>query len=140
MINLRGLFTVIFDGKLAHGYVQVLVAVCSVAVLLAAARQRPSLPLAIAAGSLVSYHFIVHDASVLIIVIAAALCSGSAWVGTAAVLLLIAPLCAIVPAYGNLAAIPLLGLFLLMLWRVPECSELTSRGPQDAIAEGSPCR
>jgi Glycosyltransferase family 87 len=140
MINLRGLFTVIFDGKLAHGYVQFLVAVCSVVVLLAAARQRPSLPLAIAAGSLVSYHLLIHDASIFIIVIAAALCSESVWVGAAAVLLLIAPLCAIVPFYGYLAAIPLLGLFLLMLGRVPERSEFTTGGRQDAIAEGSLCR
>ncbi len=134
MINLRGLVSGIFDGKLTHGYVQLLVAVCSVVVLLMAARQRPSLPLAIAAGSLVSYHFIVHDASVLIIVIAAALCSGSAWVGTAAVLLLIGPLCAIVPFYGYLAAIPLLGLFLLMLGRRSQTSEIIAGGCQNAIA------
>jgi hypothetical protein len=136
MIDLRGLVTAIFDGKLAHGYVQFLVLVCSVVVLLMAARRRPSLPLAIAAASLVSYHFLVHDASILIIVIAAALCSESVWVGAAAVLLLIAPLCAIVPFYGHLVAIPLLGLFLLMLGRVPERSEFTAGGRQDAIAEG----
>jgi hypothetical protein len=140
MINLRGLVSGIFDGKLPHGYVQFLVAACSVVVLLTAARQRPSLPLAIAAGSLVSYHLIAHDASILIIVIAAALCSGSVWNGAVAILLLIAPLCAIIPAYGYLAAIPLLGLFLLMLGRVPERSEFTAGGRQNAIAGGSPCR
>jgi hypothetical protein len=115
MINLRGLITAIFNGQLSHGQVQFLVAACSVAVLMAAARQRPSLPLAIVAASLVSYNFIVHDASILVIAIAAALCSGSVWQGASSVLLLIAPLCAIIPAYGYLAAIPLLGLFLLIL-------------------------
>src|ERR1019366_6973531 len=39
MIDLRGLVTAIFDGKLAHGYVQFLVLVCSVVVLLMAARR-----------------------------------------------------------------------------------------------------
>jgi hypothetical protein len=119
MMNLRGLFSAIFDGKLPHGYVQFLVAACSVVVLLAAGRQRPSLPLAIAAASLVSYHFIIHDASILIIVIAAALCSGSIWNAAVAVVLLIAPLCAVIPVCDYLASIPLLGLFLLMLRRVP---------------------
>ncbi len=136
MINLRGLLSAIFNGKLPHGYVQFLVAACSVVVLLAAARQRPSLPLAIAAGSLVSYHLIAHDASILIIVIAAALCSASVGNSVVAILLLIAPWCAIIPAYGYLAAIPLLGLFLLMLGRVPERSEFTAGGRQNAIAEG----
>ena len=117
-MNLRGLFSAVFDGKLPHGYVQLLVVACSVVVLVAAVRQRPSLPLAIAAASLVSYHFIVHDASILIIVIGAALCSGSVWIAAAAVLLLIAPLCAIIPIYDYLVAIPLLGLFVLMLGRI----------------------
>jgi Glycosyltransferase family 87 len=115
MINLRGLFSAIFGGKLPHGDVQLLVAACSVVVLLAAARRRPSLPLAIAAASLASYHFIIHDASILIIVIAVALCSGSIWQGAAAMLLLVAPLCGVFPIYDYLAAIPLLGLFVLML-------------------------
>lgn len=127
MMNLRGLFSAMFDGRLPHGYVQFLVAACSVIVLLAAARQRPSLPLAIAAASLVSYHFIVHDASILIIVIAAALCSRLVWNAAVAVLLLIAPLCAVIPIYDYLAAIPLLGLFLLMLRRTSEPVEFTAK-------------
>lgn len=138
MINLRGLLSAIFDGKLPHGYVQLLIAACSVVVLLAAARQRPSLPLAIAAASLVSYHFIVHDASILIIVIAGALCSGLVWNGAIAILLLVAPLCGMIPDHGYLAAIPLLGLFLLMLGDVPKRGEFTAGGGQSAIAEESP--
>ncbi len=140
MINLRGLLSAIFGGKLPHGYVQFLIAACSVIVLLAAARQRPSLPLAIAAASLASYHFIVHDASILIIVIAGALCSGLVWNGAVAILLLIAPLCAMIPGCGYLAAIPLLGLFLLMLRGVPERGEFIAGDGQSAIAEGSTCR
>jgi hypothetical protein len=140
MINLRGLISVIFDSKLPHGYVQFLVVASSVAVLVAAARQRPSLPLAITAASLVSYHLIDHDASILIIVIAAALCSGSVWKGVVAAALLVAPLCATIPPWGYLAAIPLLGLFLLMLGRAPERSALAAGVGQNAIAGESPCR
>jgi Glycosyltransferase family 87 len=134
MLNLRGLVSVIVDGRLPHGYVQFLIAVCSVAVLLTAARQRPSLPLAIAAASLVSYHLIDHDASALIIVIAAALCSGAVWNGIVAILLLIAPLCAITHVYGYLAAIPLLGLFLLMLRPASERSGFICVSEQEASA------
>ncbi len=123
MINIRGLFSAIFEGRLPHSYVQLLIAAGSVVVLVAAAKQRPSLPLAIAAGSLVSYHFIVHDAAILIIVIAAALCSGLVWNGTVAILLLTAPLCAMIPDHGYLAAIPLWGLFLLMVGNVSQPSD-----------------
>jgi hypothetical protein len=136
MMNLRGLFFAIFEGRLAHGSIQLLLAACSIVVLLAAARQRPSLPLAIAAASLVSYHFIVHDASILIIVIVAALCSGSVWKGAAAVLLLTAPLCAIIPVYDFLVAIPLLGVFLLMVGRAPERSGWSLQNCGSAITEG----
>jgi Glycosyltransferase family 87 len=133
MMNLRGLFSAMFDGRMAHGHVQWMVAVGSVVVLLAAARQRPSLPLAITAASLVSYHFIIHDASILVIVIAVALCSGSVWNAAAAVLLLIAPLCAVIPIYDYLAAIPLLGLFLLMLRRESEPDAPTAGNGPNAI-------
>jgi hypothetical protein len=134
MINLRGLFSGLFDGKLPQSYIQFLVAACSVVVLLVAARRRPSLPLAIAAASLVSYHFIVHDASILIIVIAAALCSRSIWQGAAAVLLLVTSLFAIIPIYDYLIALPLLGLFLLMLRSTLERTD--AGGRQNAIAGG----
>jgi glycosyl transferase family 87 len=139
MINLRGLFSALFDGKLPHSYIQFLVAACSVVVLLVAARRRPSLPLAIAAASLVSYHFIVHDASILIIAIAVALCSPSIWEGAAAGLLLVTSLVAIIPIYDYLIAIPLLGLFVLMLVRMPGRSEFTCGECQNTIAERSPC-
>jgi hypothetical protein len=140
MLNLRGLFSAILDGRLAHGYVQFLIVACSVVVLLMAARQRPSLPLAIAASSLVSYHFIAHDASILIIVIAAARSAESVWNGAVAVLLLLAPMCAVILVRGYLVAIPLLGLFLLMLERVPKNSDFTAGGHRNAIAAGSPCK
>jgi Glycosyltransferase family 87 len=128
MMNLRGLLSAIFGGRLPHGYVQFLIAACSVVVLLAAARQRPSLSLAIAAASLVSYHFIVHDASILIIVIAGAFCSRLVWDGAVAILLLIAPLCGMIPDQGYLAAIPLLGLFLLMLGHAHGSGESAEKG------------
>jgi drug/metabolite transporter (DMT)-like permease len=82
-------------------------------VLAVTARQRSSLPLAIMAGSLVSYHLLCHDASILIIPIAAALCSQSVWSGAVAALLLVGSFAAVIPQYGYAAAIPLLGLFVL---------------------------
>jgi hypothetical protein len=139
MLNLRGLASATLNRFLPQGGVQMIVLLCSAAVLWLAARRRASLELAIAAAALASYHFLPHDASVLIIVIAAALCSGSVWNGVVAVLLLLTPLCAVIPEYGYLAAIPLLGLFLLMLRRVPEPREFIASGRENAIAEGSPC-
>jgi hypothetical protein len=43
-----------------------------------------------------------------------------------------------IPDHGYLAAIPLLGLFLLMLGDVPKRGEFTAGGGQSAIAEESP--
>jgi hypothetical protein len=115
MGNLRGLAHAILEGRLAHVYVQIVVAVASIAVLVVAARQRPSLPLAIAAASLVSYHFLAHDASVLIIVIGVALCSGSVLTGAVGIALLLAPFIAFLPRHGYEAAIPLIAVFALTL-------------------------
>lgn len=115
MMNLRGLMTALLDGRMSHGSVQFLIAACSVIVLVAAATRRPSLPLAIAAASLVSYHFIVHDGSVLFLVIAAVLWSASFWNSAGGIVLLLAPLCASILGRNYLAAVPLLGVFLLML-------------------------
>jgi glycosyl transferase family 87 len=133
MLNLRGLISAIY-ANLSPPLIQVLVFAASAVVLLLAARQRPSLPLAITAGSLVSYHFIAHDASILIIVIAAALCSASVRNAVLAVLLLIAPLCAIIPVYGYLAAIPLIGLFLSML-----ATPSTNMVASEVSPAGTPC-
>jgi hypothetical protein len=140
MLNLHGLVSAMFEGRLPHAYVQFLVAACSVAVLLTAARRGPSLLLAIAAASLVSYHFIDHDAALLIILIASALCSASKWHSVAAIVLLLAPLCAITHIYGYLAAIPLLALFLLMLGKRPERAELISKQVPDVTVEGATCQ
>lgn len=112
MLNLRGLSTVL-DGTLTHYSIQFLVLAASAAVMLVAARQRSSLQLAIMASSLVSYHFLCHDASILIIPIVAALCSQSVWYGAVAVLLLVVPFAAVIPQFGYLASIPLLALFIL---------------------------
>ena len=115
MGNLRGITTAILDGRVPHVYVQIVIAVGSLVVLALAARQRSSFPLAIAAASLVSYHFLAHDASVLIIVIGVALCSASLARGAIALILLFAPFAAFLPAHGYEAAIPLIVLFGLML-------------------------
>ena len=113
MMNLRGLATAILAGTLPGTGLQFAVLLSSAAVLLMAAKHQASLPLAIMAGSLVSYHFLCHDASILIIPLATALGSRSAWSGAAAVLLLLAPFASVIPSYGYLAAIPLIALFVL---------------------------
>jgi hypothetical protein len=124
MMNLRGLATALLGGTLSAGGLQFAVLVASAAVLVMAAKQRPSLPMAIMAGSLVSYHFLCHDASILIIPLATALGSRSAWSGAAAVLLLLAPIASVIPSYGYLAAIPLIALFVLSSFRQVRTKEL----------------
>ena len=113
MMNLRGLATALLEGTLSATGLQFAVFVSSAAVLLIAAKRQPSLPLAIMAGSLVSYHFLCHDASILIIPLATTLCSKSVWSGAAALLLFLAPIVSVRPSYGYLAAIPLIVLFAL---------------------------
>lgn len=113
MFNLRGLATALLSGTLSRFSILFVIFACSVAVLVAAARQRTSLQLAIMASSLVSYHLLCHDASILIIPLAMALCSESVWRGAVAALLLLAPFAAMIAQYGYLAAMPLLALFVL---------------------------
>ena len=137
MLNLRGLISAIFAGNLSPLWLQCVIFATSVVILLLAARQRPSLPLAITASSLVSYHFIAHDATVLILPVAIALCARTVWVAAAAVPVLIAPISAIVPAYGYLAAIPFLVFFLATLGQMPEASEFTAGGRQNSIVARS---
>src|SRR5713226_6280407 len=69
----------------------------SEAALVVAVRQRPSLQLAIMASSLVSYHFLCHDGSVLLIPLAAALSSYSVREDAAAVSF---PFAVVIPQYG----------------------------------------
>jgi hypothetical protein len=113
MFNLRGLITAVLGGTLPRFGILLVIITSSVAVLAVAARQRPSLPLAILASSLVSYHFLSHDASILIIPLAAALSSRSVWSGAVAALLLVVSFAAVIPRDGYLGAIPLLALFVL---------------------------
>src|SRR5206468_12801606 len=64
MLNLRGLISAIFAGNLSPLWLLCLIFATSVVILLLAARQRPSLPLAITASSLVRSPFISHVAFV----------------------------------------------------------------------------
>lgn len=125
MLNLRGLISTTLKGLLPQSGVQAIVLLCSVVVLFVAARRRPSFNLAIVGASLVSYHFLPHDASILIIPIAAALCSGSAWNGALAVVLVLAPMLSIIPFCAYLAAIPLITLFILLVRSTDPPAELS---------------
>jgi hypothetical protein len=113
MFNLRGLATALLGNALSGPNLIIVVLICSGAILVAAARRRPSLPLAITTASLVSYHFLSHDASILIIPLAAALCSQSIWSAAVAASLLVVSFAAVIPQYGYVSAIPLLALFIL---------------------------
>jgi hypothetical protein len=110
MLNLRGLLSAMFQGRISHWPLQALIVISSAAVLLIAARCRPSLPLAIVATVLVSYHLNAQDASILFIPIGLCLCGDSVWASLAAIAALIVPISAIVPLYGYLGAIPILAL------------------------------
>jgi hypothetical protein len=141
MLNLRGLITGVF-GRAPHIWVQMLIAVSSIVVLVLTAKFRrfrnegvsfrlrsgaagtvnnvdvnSQFSLAVLAASLVSYHFIEHDASILIIPVVVALASLSAWRGAAAVLVVLGTLAGLSPQYGFLGAVPVLGLFVVELSR-----------------------
>ena len=117
MLNLRGLLSALFEVRLPHWWVQGLILVSSLAVVLIVARCRPSLPLAIIAAALVSYHLNAPDATVLIIPIGICLCSNSVWAALAGAAALVVPVTAIVPNYGFIGAIPILGLFFVYVVR-----------------------
>lgn len=120
MFNLRGLATALLSGSLSRVGLLVVIVASSMTILAVAARQHPSLQVAIMASSLVSYHFLSHDATILMIPLVAALCSRSVWRGAAAVLLVVVSFVAVIPQAGFLGAIPLLALFVLTLASAPE--------------------
>jgi hypothetical protein len=113
MLNLRGLLDAIVDRHIGSWWLQILIAAGSLAIVWIAVRCRPSLPLAIMAAALVSYHLNVQDASILIIPIGLSLSSESVYLGALAVAAVIFPITAIWPMYGFLGAIPFLGLYLV---------------------------
>ncbi|HEV2383049.1 MAG TPA: glycosyltransferase family 87 protein [Terriglobia bacterium] len=110
MLNLRGLLSAMFEGHLGHWWLQGLIAASSVAVIAFVARRRPSLPLAIVAAALVSYHLNAQDASILMIPMGLCLCSDSVWAALAAVATLVVPVTAVIPWWGYFSAIPILAL------------------------------
>lgn len=87
MINLRGLETAALHNLVPPSLIQVIVFASSVVILWLAAKRPASLPLAITASALVSYHFLSHDASILIIPIATVLCCRSLWAAAIAAVL-----------------------------------------------------
>ena len=81
-----------------------------------AAKMKASLALAIIASSLVSYHFLAHDASIWLIPILLSLAGTSVVEAAFAAAMLVFPLTAVfitegIHSHAYLGAIPLLGLF-----------------------------
>ena len=117
MLNLRGLLSAVLETHIGLIWLAVVIGLSSVVVLWLTTRARPSLPLAVLAASLVSYHLIAHDASLLIIPIAVALCERTLWMSLAAIFTLVGPLVALWPDYAYLGAIPILLLFAAFIRR-----------------------
>lgn len=118
MMNLRGMISALFWKHLPHTTVQIFIAISSLLVIYISSRMKCNLPTAIVAASLVSYHFVAHDASIWIIPIFFALNGRSRWQAFWALCMLFSPLASFLPwngDYGYLAAIPLLGLFVTMI-------------------------
>lgn len=115
MMNLRGLFAAILEGHAPAVWIQVTVFVASIAVISVAARSRPSFPLAISAAALVSYNFVAHDASILIISVVQALNTKLVRPGLAALVALVLPFTAIDPKHGYVGALGILALYISQL-------------------------
>jgi hypothetical protein len=110
MLNLRGLLSAGLASYLGHWWLQGLVFAGSLVILVIVARCRPSMPLAIVAAALVSYHLNAPDAVVLIIPIGLCLCTNSVGAALAGTLALVGSVAAIAPLYGFVGAVPLLPL------------------------------
>lgn len=67
MANLRGLSAGLLSGELSHRSVFWVVIASSLALLALATRAKPSLPIAVTASILVSYHLFIHDLSILLL-------------------------------------------------------------------------
>jgi len=126
MLNLRGLITGVLGRWLPHFWVQAFIGASSICVLVVAARRGAishnagekwaspgQFSLAVLAASLVSYHFIEHDASILIIPVVVALASLTAWSGAAAVGMFVGMLAGLAPEYAFLGALPVVLFFLV---------------------------
>jgi hypothetical protein len=122
MLNLRGLLSAMLWGKAPHLWIEGSILVASLFVIAAAWKMKPCVPLAIVVASLVSYHFIAHDASIWLIPIFCALCGPSIAEGVFGVAMLLSPFIAAflfegIHSHAYLASLPLLGLFLLRVCR-----------------------
>lgn len=116
MLNLRGLLSGVFEGHIPHMLLQGAIILCSIVVVFVAARCRPSMPLAIVAAALVSYHLNAQDASILMIPLGLLLSSESKGLAVVAFAMFVIPFSAIIPVYGYIAAIPLSILFVCVVF------------------------
>lgn len=112
MVNLRGFFSAMLEGRLPHIWLQVVIVLCSLGVLLLSSRLKPSMGTAILAAALVSYHLNVQDASILMIPIGMALCGESKLLATSAVAMFVISFVAVMPLWGFWASIPIMAMFL----------------------------
>jgi Glycosyltransferase family 87 len=118
MLNLRGLISALLWNRASHTWIEISILVASALVIAMGWRMKPSISVAIVAASLVSYHFIAHDASIWLIPIFLALSGTSISEGAFAAMMLFSPFAAVliwefIHSHAYLGAIPLLGLFVV---------------------------
>lgn len=121
MLNLRGLISALLWNRASHTWIEISILVASALVIAMAWRMKPSLSAAVVAASLVSYHFIAHDASIWLIPIFLALSGTSISEGAFAAMMLFSPFAAVfiwefIHSHAYLGGIPLLGLFIVQFF------------------------
>lgn len=136
MANLRGLIFAVAGQRLSPTWVQAITIALSAAVVVAVAALFPrrgkgmdAFLVAITASAVVSYHFLIHDMSVLLIPIAVLL---SRWIGSeasgdaggrlanrATALMFVAPICSwYAPSHVYLVSLPLCAFLFILMDRI----------------------
>lgn len=143
MPNLRGLFSVLAGPYTSHFWIQVVTVVASVLLIFMAARKRPSFSLAIIVAVLVSYHGLIHDATLLVLpigLLGAASLEGS-WAANRWIIGLLCMILAgptfLMQAGGSsywMLALPLCGILTVaVLQETREASSSITRSPKPIV-------
>jgi Glycosyltransferase family 87 len=121
MPNLRGFIDTTAGSHLSPAAIQMVVALCSLLVILIASRKQPSLPLAILVAVLVSYHGLIHDASLVAlplgIFLVRAVSGSNLLLGAFGMVVFAAPAALFEFSRSRYFPIAILLFILLLLWR-----------------------
>ncbi len=132
MPNLRGFVDAVAGSHVSPTAIHWTVAAGSLLVILLAAGMKPSLPVAILAAILVSYHGLIHDSSLLALPLGMALVrsvSGSDLrLGIAAMLVFVCPSALLLLAHGRFFPMAIVILALLWMHRIPSRVPASAQG------------